>query len=308
MRAVKAGRLERGRVLMKKKGDKYAGYVFLLPWLIGFIGLTLIPIGMSLYYSFTNYNLLSAPQFVGLTNYIKMFTSDYHFMNALKVTFIYVFASVPLQLLASLVLAFILNKGVKGLSLFRAAFYVPSLLGGSVAISILWRQIFGMNGILNQLLNALGIESTISWVANPNTAVWTLIVLRVWQFGSPMIIFLAAIKQVPQEMLEAAAIDGASKFQRTIRIMLPMISPIILFNLIMQIISAFKVFTESYIISGGNGGVLDSLLFYTLHIYNEGFGKMRMGYASALAWFLVLIIAVLTALVFGVSKKFVHYD
>lgn len=165
-----------------------------------------------------------------------------------------------------------------------------------------------MNGILNQLLNALGIESTISWVANPNTAVWTLIVLRVWQFGSPMIIFLAAIKQVPQEMLEAAAIDGASKFQRTIRIMLPMISPIILFNLIMQIISAFKVFTESYIISGGNGGVLDSLLFYTLHIYNEGFGKMRMGYASALAWFLVLIIAVLTALVFGVSKKFVHYD
>lgn len=308
MRTVKAGRLERGRVLMKKKGDKYAGYVFLLPWLIGFIGLTLIPMGMSLYYSFTNYNLLSAPQFVGLTNYIKMFISDYHFMNALKVTFIYVFASVPLQLLASLVLAFILNKGVKGLSLFRAAFYVPSLLGGSVAISILWRQIFGMNGILNQLLNALGIESTISWVANPNTAVWTLIVLRVWQFGSPMIIFLAAIKQVPQEMLEAAAIDGASKFQRTIRIMLPMISPIILFNLIMQIISAFKVFTESYIISGGNGGVLDSLLFYTLHIYNEGFGKMRMGYASALAWFLVLIIAVLTALVFGVSKKFVHYD
>jgi multiple sugar transport system permease protein len=293
---------------MKKKGDKYAGYVFLLPWLIGFIGLTLIPMGMSLYYSFTNYNLLSAPQFVGLTNYIKMFTSDYHFLIALKVTFIYVFASVPLQLLASLVLGFILNKGVKGLSLFRAAFYVPSLLGGSVAISILWRQIFGMNGILNQLLNALGIESTISWVANPNTAVWTLIVLRVWQFGSPMIIFLAAIKQVPQEMLEAAAIDGASKFQRTIRIMLPMISPIILFNLIMQIISAFKVFTESYIISGGNGGVLDSLLFYTLHIYNEGFGKMRMGYASALAWFLVLIIAVLTALVFGVSKKFVHYD
>ena len=288
-KTVKSVRLERGRVLMKKKGDKYAGYVFLLPWLIGFIGLTLIPMGMSLYYSFTNYNLLSAPQFVGLTNYIKMFTSDYHFLNAL-------------------VLAFILNKGVKGLSLFRAAFYVPSLLGGSVAISILWRQIFGMNGILNQLLNALGIESTISWVANPNTAVWTLIVLRVWQFGSPMIIFLAAIKQVPQEMLEAAAIDGASKFQRTIRIMLPMISPIILFNLIMQIISAFKVFTESYIISGGNGGVLDSLLFYTLHIYNEGFGKMRMGYASALAWFLVLIIAVLTALVFGVSKKFVHYD
>jgi len=288
---------------MKRKSDKYAGYVFLLPWLIGFIGLTLIPMVMSLYYSFTNYNLLSEPQFVGITNYQKMFTSDYHFTNALKVTFIYVFASVPLQLFVSLILAFFLNKGVKGLSWFRAAFYVPSLLGGSVAISILWRQIFGMNGILNQGLQALGIDSTISWVANPKTAVWTLIILRVWQFGSPMIIFLAAIKQVPQEMLEAA-----SKFQRTIKIMLPMISPIILFNLIMQIISAFKVFTESYIISGGNGGVLDSLLFYTLHIYNEGFGKMRMGYASALAWFLVLIISVLAILVFAVSKKFVHYE
>lgn len=293
---------------MKRKKEKYTGYVFLLPWLIGFIGLTLLPMAISFYYSLTNYNLLSKPQFLGMTNYVKMFTSDYHFLNSLKVTFIYVFTSVPLQLLVSLILAFILNKGVKGLSLFRAAFYVPSLLGGSVAISILWRQIFGMNGILNQILQAMGIHSEISWVANPDTAVWTLVLLRIWQFGSPMIIFLAAIKQVPKEMLEAADIDGASKFQRILRIMIPMISPIILFNLVMQIISAFKVFTESYIISGGKGGVLDSLLFYTLHIYNEGFGKMRMGYASALAWFLVLIIAVLTALVFLISKKFVHYE
>lgn len=293
---------------MKKKSEKIAGYVFLIPWFTGFLCLTLVPMVMSFYYSFTNYNLLSAPKFVGIENYIKMFTSDYHFKNAMKVTFLYVFASVPLQLLVSLALAFILNRGVKGLSLFRAAFYVPSLLGGSVAISILWRQIFGMNGILNQILRRNGLDVNISWVANPDTAVWTLVILRMWQFGSPMIIFLAAIKQVPQEMLEAAAIDGASKFQRTMKIMIPMISPIILFNLVMQIISAFKVFTESYIISGGNGGVLDSLLFYTLHIYNEGFGKMRMGYASALAWFLVLIIAMLTMLVFLVSKKHVYYD
>lgn len=167
---------------MKKKGDKYAGYVFLLPWLIGFIGLTLIPMGMSLYYSFTNYNLLSAPQFVGLTNYIKMFTSDYHFLNALKVTFIYVFASVPLQLLASLVLAFILNKGVKGLSLFRAAFYVPSLLGGKRGNFHSVETDFWNERYIESAAEALGIESTISWVANPNTAVWTLSVLRVWQF------------------------------------------------------------------------------------------------------------------------------
>ncbi len=263
---------------------------------------------MSFYYSFTNYNLLTEPKFIGIENYTKMFTSDLHFNNALKVTFIYVFASVPLQLLVSLILAFILNKGIKGLSFFRAAFYIPSLLGGSVAISILWRQIFGMDGILNMVLGMFGIDSNISWVANPETAVWTLVVLRMWQFGSPMIIFLAAIKQVPMELMEAAAIDGANKRQQTMKIMIPLISPVILFNLVMQIISAFKVFTESYIISGGNGGVLDSLLFYTLHIYNEGFGKMRMGYASALAWFLVLIIGILTALVFLISKKFIHYD
>lgn len=294
--------------MRKKKSEKYAGYIFLLPWIIGFLCLTLIPMAMSFYYSFTNYNLLTEPKFIGIENYTKMFTSDLHFNNALRVTFIYVFASVPLQLLVSLILAFILNKGIKGLSFFRAAFYIPSLLGGSVAISILWRQIFGMDGILNMVLGMIGVDSNISWVANPKTAVWTLVILRMWQFGSPMIIFLAAIKQVPKELMEAAAIDGANKRQQTMKIMIPLISPVILFNLVMQIISAFKVFTESYIISGGNGGVLDSLLFYTLHIYNEGFGKMRMGYASALAWFLVLIIGILTALVFLISKKFIHYD
>lgn len=280
----------------------------MIPWFIGFIVLTALPMIMSLYYSFTNYNLLTAPSFVGFENYVKMFTTDLHIMNAIKVTFVYVLVSVPLQLLVSLVLALILNKGVPGLSLFRAAYYVPSLLGGSVAISILWRQIFGMNGILNQVLQMMGIDCTISWVANPDTAVWTLIILRMWQFGSPMIIFLAAIKQVPAELVEAAEIDGATRLQRITRIVLPMISPIILFNLIMQIISAFKVFTESYVISGGNGGVLDSLLFYTLHIYNEGFGKMRMGYASALAWFLVLMIGVVTGIIFAVSRKFVYYE
>ena len=294
--------------MKKKLWEKYAAWIFLLPWIVGFLSLTFVPMVMSFYYSFTNYNLLQPPKFIGIDNYIKMFTTDLHFSNALKVTFIYVFASVPLQLLVSLILAFVLNKGIKGLSFFRAAFYIPSLLGGSVAISILWRQIFGMNGILNMVLDVFGLNTGISWVANPKTAVWTLVILRMWQFGSPMIIFLAAIKQVPAELMEAAEIDGANKFQRTMRIMIPMISPIILFNLVMQIISAFKVFTESYIISGGNGGVLDSLLFYTLHIYNEGFGKMRMGYASALAWFLVFIIGILTALVFWISNKFLYYD
>jgi len=264
---------------------------------------------MSLYYSFTNFNLLSEPQFTGLSNYIQMFTSDYHFINALKVTFKYVFISVPLQLMVSLILAFILNKGIPGLTLLRAAFYIPSLLGGSVAISILWRQIFGLQGILNKILVAIGFVdlAQISWISNPNTAVWTLIILRVWQFGSPMIIFLAAIKQIPASVIEASAIDGASRFKQITKVMIPLMSPILLFNFVMQIISAFKVFTESYIISGGNGGLMDSLLFFTLHIYNEGFGNMRMGYASALSWVFVLIVGIFTFLAFKLSNKHVHY-
>ena len=299
---------------MKSRKNKAAPYVFLIPWILGFVILTAVPLFMSLYFSFTNYNLLQPAKWLGLNNYIKMFKTDVHMRNALRVTFLYVFVSVPLQLLVSLILALVLNKGIPGLSLFRAAYYVPSLLGGSVAISILWRQLFGMNGLLNQLLQAMGINSTISWVADPKTAVWTLVVLRMWQFGSPMIIFLAAIKQVPSELVEAAEIDGATRLQRIMKVVIPMISPIILFNLIMQIISAFKVFTEAFIISGGAGGnggyggVRDSLLFYTLHIYSEGFGKMRMGYASALAWFLVLIMAVVTGIIYAFANKVVYYE
>ena len=292
-----------------RKMDNMAGYVFLTPWLLGFLLLTLIPLGYSFYYSLTNFNLLSEPNFVGFANYVKMFTRDYHFYNALKVTFLYVFVSVPLQLLFSLILAFVLNKGIPFLSAFRAVYYIPSLLGGSVAISILWRQLFGMDGVLNILLGSLGLTSLahISWIGDPRFAVWSLIILRVWQFGSPMIIFLAGIKQIPQELLEAGAIDGATKFKQTTKIILPMMMPIILFNVIMQIVSAFKVFTEAYIISGGNGGVMDSLLFYTLHIYTEGFSKMRMGYASALSWLLLLIIGFFTALFFKVFNKKLNY-
>jgi len=291
------------------KMDRMAGYVFLLPWLLGFLLLTLIPLGYSFYYSLTNFNLLSDPSFVGFSNYVKMFTRDYHFFNAVRVTFVYVFVSVPLQLLFSLILAFVLNKGIPFLSAFRAVYYIPSLLGGSVAISILWRQVFGMDGVLNMLFRTLGLTSIshISWIADPRFAVWSLIILRVWQFGSPMIIFLAGIKQIPNELLEAGAIDGASRMKQTTKIILPMMTPIILFNVIMQIVSAFKVFTEAYIISGGNGGVLDSLLFYTLHIYNEGFSKMRMGYASALSWILLLIIALITVLSFKAFSKHVYY-
>ncbi|MCL2863906.1 MAG: sugar ABC transporter permease [Lachnospiraceae bacterium] len=295
---------------MSKLLNKHAGYVFLIPWLLGFLLLTLIPLVLSFYYSFTDFLMIDEPHFVGLDNYIRMFTTDFHFRDAVRVTLLYVFISVPLQIFASLVLAFILNKSVPGLAGIRAAFYVPSLLGGSVAVAILWRQIFGTNGIFNVLLYSIGLEqfSGISWIADPRYALGSLVVLRVWQFGSPMIIFLAAIKQVPTSYLEAATVDGANSFTRIVKIILPLISPIILFNLVMQIISAFRVFTEAFVISGGDGGVMNSLLVYTIHIYNIGFRQMRMGYASALSWFLVLMVAVFTVLAFIMTKKHVHYD
>lgn len=293
-----------------------AAYLFLLPWIIGFFGFSLLPMAASLVLSFTDYNLFDSPRFTGLDNFLLMFSGDWHFPAALSVTLRYVFIAVPLQLLASLALAFVLNRGLPGLFVFRTLFYIPSLLGSSVAVGILWRQIFGSEGLLNIILTGLGAEwvQGTSWIANPRYALWTIILLRVWQFGSPMIIFLAGLKQIPQELLEAAEIEGASRFQRTWRISLPMLSPIILFNFVMQIISAFKVFTEAFIVSGGAvgggvvGGTLDSLLFYTIHIYSEGFVKFRMGYASALSWLLLGMIAVFTFISFRLSSRWVFYN
>jgi pectin-derived oligosaccharide transport system permease protein len=311
-RRQKATHRPGSRIVGTREGS---AYLFLIPWIAGFLFLTLIPMGASLLLSFTNYNLFDAPRWSGLQNFIYMFTADWHFPAAVSVTFRYVFISVPLQLIVSLALAFVLNRGIPGLPLFRTLFYIPSLLGSSVAVGILWRQIFGIEGVLNLTLLKLGFEFAegLSWIADPRYALSTLVVLRVWQFGSPMIIFLAGLKQIPQELLESADISGASRFQRTIYVTLPILSPIILFNFIMQIISAFKVFTEAFIVSGGAsgggvvGGTLDSLLFYTIHIYAEGFVKFRMGYAAALSWLLLAIIAVFTLISFWISGRWVHY-
>jgi multiple sugar transport system permease protein len=296
--------------------ESITAYLFLLPWIVGFLGLTLLPMATSFLLSFTDYNLFDPPRVIGVENFITMASGDWHYPAALSVTLRYVALAVPLQLLVSLLLAFVLNRGLPGLAVFRLLFYVPSLLGASVAVGILWRQIFGGHGVLNALITGLGFEGArgLSWIAEPRYALWTVVALRVWQFGSPMIIFLAGLKQIPQELLEAAEIAGATRTQRAWLIVLPMLSPIILFNLIMQIISAFKIFTEAFIVSGGAtggglvGGTLDSLLFYTLHIYSEGFVRFRMGYASAMSWVLLAMIAVFTSLAFRSSSRWVHYD
>lgn len=291
-----------------RHNDHVVGYLFSAPFILGFLIFIVFPMFSSLYYSFTNYNLLTAPDFVGLDNYKTMFTDDDKYWNSVKVTLHYVVASVPLRLAFALLVAMILNKAVTGIGLYRSAYYLPSLIGGSVAVSILWMQVFGDQGLINSALGLIGIESSTSWIGNPSTSLWTLIALSVWQFGSSMLIFLAGLKNIPKDYYEAASVDGANRFRQFFKITLPMLSPIILFNLIMQTISAFMTFTPAYIISRGEGGPLDTTLLYSLYLYKRAFEFYEMGYASAMAWVMLIVIAVLTLILFKTSKFWVHYE
>jgi len=289
-----------------EKSDGRWSLFFLGPWYIGLIVITAGPLLASLYLSFTDYDLLTDPQFIGIENYTQMF-SDPRLLKSLQVTAIYVFVSVPLQLAAALGLALLLDRGMWGLAIYRSAFYLPSLLGGSVAIAILWRQIFGTTGLINQVLGIFGIQGQ-GWVSHPDYALSTLIVLNVWTFGAPMIIFLAGLRQIPEMYYEAASIDGATKLRQFWSITIPMLTPIIFFNLVLQLIGAMQTFTQAFVVSGGTGGPADSTLFFTLYLYQQGFASLNMGYASAMAWLLLAIIAVLTAINFLLSKYWVFYN
>ncbi len=273
-----------------------ASYLFLLPWLAGFFGLTLGPALASLYLSFTDFDLVRDPRWIGAANYVRIATADPKFAAAMRVTFLYVCLAVPLKLGFAMAVALILNKGISGLPLYRAMFYLPSLLGASVAI-----------GLFNRILALVGIHGP-SWISDPDYALDTLIVLSIWQFGSPMIIFLAGLRQIPNDVYEAAAIDGARPWHRFWFITLPLLTPVVFFNAVVQTIDAFKAFTPAFIISAGTGGPIDSTLFYTLYLYQEAFAYFRMGYASALAWILVVIIALFTAFSFLTARYWVHYS
>ena len=286
--------------------DIGAATFFLAPWLLGLIAITAGPLLSSLYLSFTDFDLLSSPVWAGLENYQRMF-ADARWRASLGVTFTYVLIAIPLQLAFALALAVVLDKGLRGLSFYRSVFYLPSLLGGSVAIAILWRQLFGASGLVNQVLAVFGIEGR-GWIAHPDTALGTLIVLGVWTFGSPMVIFLAGLRQIPEMYYEAANLDGAGRWRRFTSITLPLLTPIVFFNLVLQMINAFQTFTQAFIVSGGSGGPADSTLFYTLYLYQRGFGSYEMGYASAMAWFLLVIVAAFTGLNFLLSKYWVFYD
>ena len=287
--------------------DNKAGYLFLLPWLVGLFVITIGPLLASLYLSFTDYSLIEAPQWIGVHNYTRML-GDERLHQALKVTFIYVFVSVPLQLALALAIAVLLNQGMRGLSFYRSVFYLPSMLGASVAIAVLWRQMFGTDGLINQVLRLFGVDAHTGWISDPRYALSTLILLHIWQFGSPMVIFLAGLRQIPAMYYEAAAVDGAPRWRRFTKITLPLLSPIIFFNLVLQIIGAFQSFTQAFIVSNGTGAPSDSTLFYTLYLYQRGFGQFEMGYAAAMAWLLVVIIAAFTAINFYASKYWVFYD
>jgi multiple sugar transport system permease protein len=307
IRVEKPKTAEDRRARRKEAGrDNKAGYLFLLPWLIGLVLIIGGPMLASLYLSFTDYSLIQAPSWVGLENYARML-SDPRLHKSLAVTFTYVFVGVPLQLIAALAIAMLLNEGMKGLAFYRSIFYLPSMLGASVAIAVLWRQMFEVDGLVNQVLRLFGIPATTSWIGDPQYALWTIILLHVWTFGSPMVIFLAGLRQIPGMYYEAASVDGASRWNQFRRITLPLLSPIIFFNLVLQIINAFQAFTQAFVVSNGTGGPADSTLFYTLYLYQRGFVQFQMGYAAAMAWLLVVIIAAFTALNFYFSKHWVFY-
>lgn len=299
--------LPRHKRYRRARRENIAGYAFLAPWLLGFVTIVGGPVIVSLYLSFTDYSILGDPEWVALDNYVEMLTTDQRFRAALLVTVTYLIVSVPLVQVFALFLASILNRGIKGLPIYRAIFYIPSLIGGSVAIAILWRFIFQSDGLLNNALGAVGVEAEYSWIGTPSTALSTLVLLNVWQFGAAMLIYLAGLRQIPAELYEAARVDGAGAWRQLISITLPMLSPVIFFNLLMNILTAFQAFNSAYVVSNGTGGPADSTLFYTLYLYQRGFVDFEMGYASALGWVLLIICGVVAATVFGLGRRVVFY-
>lgn len=285
--------------------NNLAGYIFISPWLLGFFLLTLWPIAQSFYLSFTDYSLLSDPVWSGLDNYKKIFTRDDEFTLSLRVTFTFVLVSLPLKLIFSLLVALLLNQKLRGMNFYRTAVYFPSLIGGSIAVSLLWRNIFGVDGFFNEMLSWFGIQGR-GWISDPDTALGTLVLLNIWQFGSTMVIFLAGLKQIPQELYESASVDGANKVRKFFHITLPMLSPVMFFNLILGIIGSFQMFTAAFIIT--RGGPMHETYMYALYLYEKAFKHFQMGYASALAWILLVIVAVITALNFFASRYWVFYE
>lgn len=286
--------------------ESTAGVVFCLPFIVGFLLFMVVPMGISFYYSLCDYNILSPPVFTGFNNYIKMFTDDNVFYKTIGVTFYFAFVSVPLRLIFALMVALLLLKSSKATGFYRAFYYLPSIIGGSVAVSILWKRMFATDGVVNLLLGILGIHTSFAWLGNNKTAIWTLIILAIWQFGSSMLIFLSSLKQIPVSLYEASRVDGANKFSQFFKITLPLLTPTIFFNLVMQMINGFLAFTQCFIITQGKP--LNSTLFYTVYMYQQSFEFYNTGYGAALAWVMLLLISVITVILFATKRFWVYTE
>ena len=284
--------------------DNTVGYIFSLPFIIGFLAFTLIPIAVSMYYSVTDYKLGQTPAFIGIKNYLELL-KDERFINSVKVTLIYVVTSVPTKLIFALFVAYLLTQGRRGVTFYRSLYYVPSLIGGSIAVALVWKTIFSRKGLANTILASLGLQK-LSWLGDQKLSMGILVLMSAWQFGSSMIIFAAGLKEIPGSYYEAAEIDGANKWQRFLSITLPCLSPIILYNLVMQTITAFMAFTQAFVIT--QGGPNDATNFYALYVYNHAFKWSNMGYASAMSWLMLVLISVITLILFKSSKFWVFSE
>jgi multiple sugar transport system permease protein len=283
------------------------GYAFLTPWLIGFFGLTAVPMIYSLYLSFTKYNIFQPPKWIGLDNYVRLFTNDPNFIQSAQITLVYVFIGTPITLAAALGVAMLLNYRDKGAGFFRSAFYAPSLIGGSVSVAIVWRAMFSSDGPVDSGLQIFGVNLG-GWIGNPGLVLPMMILLAVWQFGATMVIFLAGLKQIPKELYEAAEMDGANAYRRFRAVTIPMLSPVMFFNLLLGLIGAFQVFASAYIISNGTGGPAGMTNFITVYLYKRGFSDGQMGYAAAIAWVLLVVVAVIAFILFRTQRSWVHYS
>ncbi len=290
----------------RKAAETRAGYAFLAPWLLGFVLLTAGPMIASLYLAFTNYNLFTSPEWVGIENFQRLF-QDPNYIQAWKVTALYALIGTPLKLVSALAVAMLLNNSHRGQGFYRSAFYAPSLIGASVSIAIVWKAMFIDNGIVDRAGQTLGLPAG-GWVGDPGRTLPMLILLTIWQFGAPMVIFLAGLKQIPTELYEAASVDGAGPVRKFLKITLPMLSPVLFFNLLLETIHAFQIFASAFIISSGTGGPARSTLFYTLYLYFRGFRDFQMGYASAMAWVLVLVVGAISFVMFRTQNRWVHYS
>ena len=321
-RVIVTGRKSSGRSLFRRSTPEHvgrpgqktrarretlAGYGFLVPWLLGFFGLTLIPMAYSLYLSFTKYNIFQPPKWIGLDNYIRLFTDDPNFVQSAQITLVYVLVGTPITLAAALGVAMLLNFRDRGAGFFRSSFYAPSLIGGSVSIAIVWRAMFANDGPVDNSLSLFGIDLG-GWIGNPALVLPAMILLSVWMFGATMVIFLAGLKQIPKELYEAAEMDGAGPWHRFRAVTIPMLSPVIFFNLLLGLIAAFQVFTSAYIISNGTGGPAGMTNFITLYLYKRGFSDGQMGYAAAIAWVLLVVVAIIAFILFRTQRSWVHYS